>query len=258
MIKLHSTITGEGKPLLILHGFLGMSDNWKTVGGKLGDSGYQVHLLDLRNHGRSPHVEEMNYEVMAKDIKDYCKLHKLQDVILIGHSMGGKVAMQTACEYSALVSKLIVVDISPKYYPPHHQAILEGLEKLEEEELNSRSEAEELLSEYIKDEGTRLFLLKNLFWKTKDKLSLRLNLEVLKANVEEVGAPLSAGLTYQGPTLFIAGGKSEYIKDTDEPLIKLHFPEAEITEIPDAGHWVHAEKMKDFYEEVIRFLEMEA
>lgn len=255
MIELHSAIVGEGKPLLVLHGFLGMGDNWKTIGNKLAGAGYEVHLLDQRNHGRSPHTEEMNYEVMAKDVVDYCNTHDLKEVILMGHSMGGKVAMYTSAENPDLVEKLIVVDISPRYYPPHHQEILEGLEMLEQKELNSRTEAEKLLSEYIEDEGTKLFLLKNLHRETKDRLSLRLNLDTLKNKVEEIGAPLPSGFRYEGPAFFIAGGRSGYITSKDENLILHHFPQAEIREIPGAGHWVHAEKMKEFYELLMDFLE---
>lgn len=254
MIELNSTVLGEGKPLIILHGFLGMSDNWKSLGSKFAEAGYEVHLLDQRNHGRSPHTKEMNYELMAKDVADYCKTKDLRDVILLGHSMGGKTAMWVAVDYPDLVEKLIVVDISPKYYPPHHQQILEGLAALNEKSLNSRSEAEEFLSKFIKEKAVRLFLLKNLYWETKEKLALRLNLEVLKEEVEEVGRALPEHKKFEKHTLFIKGGKSDYITREDEQLISEHFPKAEIVEIPGAGHWVHAEKMTEFYEEASGFL----
>jgi len=254
MIKLHSTILGEGQPFIILHGFLGMSDNWKTLGNKFAEAGYQVHLLDQRNHGRSPHTPEMNYEVLAKDIFDYCQTHNLKNIILLGHSMGGKAAMLAAGKYPDLIDKLIVVDISPKYYAPHHQQIMEGLTALENQNLTSRGEAEEFLSKFVGDQGTRMFLLKNLYWESKEKLSLRLNLKVLKETIEEVGAELPSGFKFMKPTLFIKGGKSNYITKEDEPLIIRHFPKAEIQIIPNAGHWVHAEKMKDFYDNVQRFI----
>lgn len=254
MIKIHSTILGEGQPFLFLHGFLGMSDNWKTLGTKFSEEGYQVHLIDQRNHGRSEHTQEMSYELMARDIYEYCEHHNLSNIILLGHSMGGKTAMQLAGDYPNLVEKLIVVDISPKYYSPHHQDILEGLTELDKKKLTSRGEAEDFLSEYIKDTGTRLFLLKNLYWKTKEHLSLRLNLEVLKDNVENIGAALPAGLRFQKETLFIKGGRSNYIKEEDEARISLHFPNSKIVVIEKAGHWVHAEKMKEFYEQVEAFL----
>ncbi|MFN4762468.1 alpha/beta fold hydrolase [Gillisia sp. Q332] len=255
MIDLHSTILGEGKPLLILHGFLGMGDNWKTLGNKFAEAGFQVHLLDLRNHGRSPHSGEMNYEVMAQDINEYCTRYSLKNIGLLGHSMGGKVAMQAAGTFPDLVEKLIIVDISPKYYAPHHKQIMEGLATLKEAKLTSRSEAEKLLESFIKDDGTRLFLLKNLYWKTKGKLALRLNLEVLNDKIEEVGKALPSKAHFEKPALFIKGEKSGYITKEDENLILHHFPNAEIVSIPGAGHWVHAEKMPEFYSEVMRFME---
>lgn len=255
MIKLHATVLGEGQPFLILHGFLGMSDNWKTLGTKFADEGFEMHLLDQRNHGRSEHTAEMSYGLMAEDIYNYCRENELENIILLGHSMGGKAAMQAAGEYPQLVEKLIVVDISPRYYPPHHQQILDGLTALENENLTSRGEAEDFLARFIKDEGTRLFLLKNLYWKTKEKLSLRLNLEVLREKVEEVGAALHAGLKFEKEVLFIKGGKSNYIQEEDKDRIALHFPNAQIKTIENAGHWVHAEKMKPFYQEVMSFLQ---
>lgn len=254
MIDIYSTIEGEGKPFLILHGFLGMSDNWKTLGSKFAEEGYEVHLLDQRNHGRSEHTEEMNYKVMAQDVVDYCNSKGLEEIILLGHSMGGKVAMMVAGEHPSLVEKLIIVDISPKYYPPHHQTILDGLTALDEETITSRGDAEDFLGKFIKDKGTRLFLLKNLYWKTKEKLSLRLNLPVLKDNVEQIGGALPSGLKFGKETLFIKGGKSNYITEEDKSLINLHFPKAEIVEIPGAGHWVHAEKAEDFYTAVMEYL----
>ncbi|UJH93035.1 alpha/beta fold hydrolase [Antarcticibacterium sp. 1MA-6-2] len=253
-MELHSTIVGEGKPLVVLHGFLGMSDNWKTIGSKFGGEGYEVHLLDQRNHGRSPHTEEMNYSVMAEDVVQYCKTRNLENIILLGHSMGGKVAMQVAGENPSLVEKLIVVDISPKYYSPHHQTILEGLTALDNETITSRGDAEDFLSDYIKDKGTRLFLLKNLYWKTKEKLALRLNLKVLKEKIEEVGKALQSGVKYDKPSLFIKGAKSDYITAEDEDLIRLHFPNAKIVTVAGAGHWVHAENMEEFYSKVMSFI----
>lgn len=254
MVELYSGVQGEGRPFVILHGFLGMGDNWKTLGNKFAEEGYEVHLLDLRNHGRSPHTDEMNYDAMAGDVLGYCKSRDLEDIILLGHSMGGKVAMHVANADPDLVEKLIIVDISPKYYAPHHHKILEGLTALQEKSFTSRGDAETFLSEFIEDEGTRLFLLKNLYRKEKNVLSLRLNLEALKENIEEVGAPLPAGFRFDKSTLFIKGERSNYITPQDKPLTDMHFPSAEIIEIPNAGHWVHAENMPDFFKAVQKFI----
>jgi len=253
-MKLHSVILGEGKPMLILHGFLGMSDNWKTLGKKFAEDGFQVHLIDQRNHGKSPHSDEFSYELMANDVIEYCKSHDLTDITLIGHSMGGKTAMLLACENGELVKKLVVVDIAPKYYAPHHQQILEGLTALDEAHLTSRGDAEDFLEKYISETGVRLFLLKNLYWKTKEKLALRINLEALKSNIEQVGRALPQEASYDGPVLFINGELSNYITKDEEPLINKHFSKATIETIAKAGHWVHAENMEAFYKAVIRFV----
>lgn len=254
-MKLHSIILGEGTPLLILHGFLGMSDNWKTLGNKIAkEKSYQVHLVDQRNHGKSPHSDEHSYELMAKDVKAYCEEHALKDVILMGHSMGGKTAMLAAANYPELIKKLIVVDIAPKYYKPHHQQILKGLTALEEAELASRQEADELLSEFISEKPVRLFLLKNLKRKAEGTYCLKVNLETLKEHIEEIGKGLPQKKSFEGPTLFIKGGNSNYIQEEDKEEIKKQFPLTEFKEIEGAGHWVHAEKMKEFYKLVVEFI----
>ncbi|MGY5849025.1 alpha/beta fold hydrolase [Salegentibacter sp. F14] len=253
-MKLHSNIIGKGSPFLFLHGFLGMGDNWKTLGGQFAKAGYQVHLVDQRNHGKSPHHDDFDYQIMADDIVAYCKQHKLSEIVLLGHSMGGKTAMMVAAQNPDLVKKLIVVDIAPKYYPPHHQQILDGLTALEEAHLGSRKEAENLLKEFISNKGIRLFLLKNLERESQDKLSLKLNLSALKTNIEKIGEALPKKHQYSGETLFIKGELSDYITSEDEATIKEQFPKAKITSIPGAGHWVHAENSESFYEAVMNFL----
>lgn len=253
-MKLHSTIIGEGTPFLILHGFLGMSDNWKTLGRQFSNTGYQVHLIDQRNHGRSPHSVEFSYLEMAKDLEEYCQEHSLEKCILLGHSMGGKTAMFTASLFPQLVDKLIVVDIAPRYYGPHHQEILKGLQAVEQAELASRSDADEVLSKFVKEEAVRLFLLKNLYWKERTRLALRLNLDVLTENVESLGQGVPSERTFSKSTLFIKGGNSDYISEEDRDTIAKQFPSSRVEVIPDAGHWVHAEKRKVFYQTVMDFL----
>lgn len=251
---LHSQILGSGKPFVILHGFLGMSDNWKTLGTRWADDGYEVHLLDQRNHGRSFHSDEFSYKVMAEDLKNYCQEHDLNEIILLGHSMGGKVAMQFAITCPEMVSKLIIADIGPKAYPSHHQDILKALSSLDFSKIKSRGEAEAILSEYIKDEGTRLFLLKNLYRKNKNELALRINLPILSKKIEEVGMALPENTVFKGDTIFLGGEKSGYIEPMDELLIKKHFPKATIKTISKAGHWLHAENPDEFYDNVMIFL----
>ena len=252
---LHSNIIGSGKPLIILHGFLGMGDNWKTLAAQFSESGFEVHLVDQRNHGRSFHSDEFNYDVMAEDLKTYCENHNLQDIILLGHSMGGKTAMLFAALYPNTVYKLLVADISPRYYPIHHDAILKGLSQLDFSQIKSRGQADKVLSTHVSDLGTRMFLLKNLYWVKKGQLGLRLNLEVLKDQVAEVGEALPIHATFNKPTLFLRGDKSEYIGETDEAIIHRHFPKSNIITIANAGHWLHAENPEDFYKAVMDFID---
>lgn len=252
--KLHSNIIGSGKPFVILHGFLGMSDNWKTLGNQFTELGFQVHLIDQRNHGRSFHDDVFNYEVLAADLKAYCHDHNLEDITLLGHSMGGKTAMLFATEYPDLVSKLIVADISPRFYPVHHDAILNGLDALDFNSIKTRGQADKMLSTYVSDAGTRMFLLKNLYWIEKGILALRININVLKNEVGEVGEALPSYATFGKDTLFLRGDRSEYIGVGDESIIKNHFPKAKIVTISNAGHWLHAENPKDFYNAVKVFI----
>lgn len=252
-MTLHSKILGEGQPFVILHGFLGMSDNWKTLGNRFSQHGFQVHLVDQRNHGRSFHSDAFNYEILAEDVKRYCEVHNLKDIILLGHSMGGKTAMHVATEYPELVSKLLVADISPRFYPVHHDAILNGLSALDFSEIKSRGAADKLLAQYVPELGTRMFLLKNLYWVEKGQLGLRMNLPVLREYVSEVGEALPMLAAYEKPTLFLRGDKSEYVMPTDNQIIMQHFPESDIVSISKAGHWLHAENPDEFYDAVIKF-----
>ncbi|GLB50644.1 alpha/beta fold hydrolase [Neptunitalea lumnitzerae] len=254
MPHLYSKIIGEGTPLIILHGFLGMSDNWKTMAGGYAEQGYQVHLVDQRNHGRSFHDETFNYEVLVEDLNAYIAEKQLKDVIILGHSMGGKTAMLFAVTYPDIVKKLIVADIGPKFYPPHHEIILNGLSSLDFDVIKNRREADDALSKYIFDWGTRQFLLKNLYWVEKEKLGFRFNLEVLRTKGAEIGEALPDFTSYEGDVLFLRGDKSEYVMPSDETLIKRHFPHSIIETVSNSGHWLHAENPKEFFEKSVAFL----
>jgi esterase len=251
---LYSKIEGSGKPLLILHGFLGMSDNWKTLGVQFASEGFEVHILDLRNHGRSFQSEEFSYELMVQDIVQYCQEHHLEKINVIGHSMGGKTAMLLAARYPELVDKLIVADIGPKYYAPHHQDILAGLNAVDFSQKPSRNEVEATLSHYIPDFGTRQFLLKNLYWLEPGQLAFRFNLSVFNKKITEIGVALPADLVFEKPTFFIRGGNSNYILDEDIAAIKEQFPNASIETIPNVGHWLHAENPALFYQLSLSYL----
>ncbi|WP_284651600.1 alpha/beta fold hydrolase [Flavobacterium terrisoli] len=251
---LHSRIEGEGQPLLIIHGFLGMSDNWKSFGSLYAAEGFQTHMIDLRNHGKSFHSDDFNYTIMANDILEYCQDHNLSNISIIGHSMGGKVAMLFATTYPEMLEKLIVADIGPKYYAPHHQDILAGLNAVDFSTKPDRATVEETLYPFIPDFGTRQFLMKNLYWIEPGQLAFRFNLPVFNAKIEVIGEALPAENHFDKPTMFIRGGNSKYILDSDVPEIQKHFPNFKLATIPNVGHWLHAENPKLFFEETIKFL----
>lgn len=250
----HSNVLGSGKPLIILHGFLGMSDNWKTLGSQYAENGFEVHLVDQRNHGKSFHSEHFNYEILAEDLRNYLNERNIPKANIIGHSMGGKTAMQFACGQPKMADNLIVADIAPKFYPPHHQYIVDAISSLDLNTIHSRKEADEALSKKLSDFGIRQFLLKNLYWIEKGQLAFRFNLEVLKNRMEEIGENLLSSDVFEGDTLFVRGDRSEYISDHDLPSIKTHFPKARLKTVENAGHWLHAENPKQFFEYTLNFL----
>ena len=251
---LHSNILGSGKPLCILHGFLGMSDNWKTLGNLYAEYGFEVHLIDQRNHGRSFWSQEFNYDLLAEDLLHYLNEKKIEKTSLIGHSMGGKTVMQFACTYPEKTEKLLVADIAPRFYPPHHQDIINALNHLDLKNITNRSDADDQLKKYLKSFGVRQFLLKNLYRTADNTFGFRMNLAVLSERMEEIGENISSSESYNGPALFLKGSKSEYVSNADTEQIKRHFPKAQIEVIDNAGHWLHAENPDQFFEKSYNFL----
>lgn len=251
---LHSKIIGEGFPVLILHGFLGMADNWKTHATKLAENGFQVHLIDQRNHGRSFHSDEFNYELMTNDLKNYIDNYNLKKVSLLGHSMGGKTVMFFAVKNPNLVDKLIVADIAPKTYFAHHNEILTALNSVDFSVHNSRKLVDSQLAKYITELNVRQFLAKSLYWVEKGQLAFRFNVKSLTKNYNQIIKGLPNKTIFEGKTLFLKGEKSSYIVKEDSFLIKAHFPNNQIKTIVNAGHWLHSENPKDFYDELIKFL----
>lgn len=253
MSLLHSTIIGTGSPLLILHGFLGMSDNWKTLGNRYAREGFEVHLIDQRNHGRSFHSEDFDYDFLSSDLLAYCSHYGLDSLKLLGHSMGGKTVMYFAGKHPEKVERAIVADIAPKYYPPHHQYILDAMWAIDVGNLKSREEADQALSRYLPELSIRLFLLKNLYWMDRETLGWRCNLTILKDRTEEIGEALPSHMVFDKPTLFLRGDRSEYIVDADWPQIRRHFPHASDGIVSNAGHWLHAENPDAFFRQSLEF-----
>ncbi len=254
MELIYSKVIGEGTPFVIVHGYLGMSDNWKTLATYFSKNGYQMHLLDMRNHGRSFHSDVFNYDVMVEDVVAYCKANQLQKIVLLGHSMGGKVVMKLACKYPEMVEKLIAVDISPRYYAPHHQDVMAALNAVDFSTQPSREEVENTIRKYISEEGVVQFLMKSVYRVTSEQLGFRFNLDAFNKDETTIGEALYEGAVYHGKTLFVRGGDSKYIQQQDEELIKKHFTDVEITTISGAGHWLHADKPQEFYDVVVDFL----
>lgn len=250
----HARVLGEGPDLIILHGYFGMGDNWKTLANKFATD-FKVHLIDQRNHGRSFHSEEFDYELLSQDVLNYMQANTIQKANFIGHSMGGKTVMTFATEHEERTNSIIVADIGPKNYPPHHHEILEALNSVDFEMQKTRSDIESQLSVLIKEPGVRQFLMKNVYRETKDKLGYRCNVSALTEHNNEVGAPLATFTSFDGPTLFLKGENSGYISDVDFPLIEAHFPNFDFTEISKAGHWLHAENPKEFLEACYSFWE---
>lgn len=252
---LQSTIIGNGRPMLVLHGVFGMSDNWITFGKTLSEY-FEVHLIDLRNHGRSFHSNDFNYELMVVDVYQYVLYHNLQYVTLLGHSMGGKVAQFFAIKYPQFMDKLIVVDIAPRAYTVHHLEIINALKSVNFCNVKSRKEAAEILSKTIKEERVRQFLLKNIYWKKPNQLAFRFNLLSIEENINNIYKEVIFTKKVEIPTLFIKGATSNYITNEDIDQIKSNFSNVQIDIINHAGHWVHAENSSDFNESVIKFLHL--
>jgi esterase len=250
---------GAGEPLVILHGLFGTLDNWQTIAKQLSDN-FTVYIVDLPNHGRSPHTKgEFDYSEMSDAVGEFLTKNWIHETRLIGHSMGGKLAMQLALSQPDLVKKLAVIDIAPKQYRGGHEAIFKTLFALNLDTLKDRKEAEQFLTEHLPEEGagTIQFLLKNLSRRTENEgggFEWKMNLDVLWANYPRILDKLEGDVPFRKSTLFVRGGASNYIKDTDFDAIFKLFPNYTIQTIDDAGHWVHAEKPKELLEVLKNFM----
>jgi len=238
--------------LIILHGLFGSSDNWFTL-SKMFSQHYSVFVVDQRNHGQSPHTDEMNYAALAEDLHDFVVEHGLSKPMIIGHSMGGKAVMNYAVNYPDEIGKFVIVDIVPKAYPVHHDHILEGLHDIPLGHLASRTEADALLSRNVPEPEVRQFLLKNLGRRPDGGFEWKINLESIDHHIEEMGQGMIYSGKQEGPCLFIRGEKSNYYEPGDEDRIRAVFPNAEIMTM-DTGHWVQAEKPEEFARIVLAYL----
>ncbi len=247
---------GTGKPFIILHGLFGISDNWVSFAKKIASLGYQVFVIDQRNHGQSPHSPNFNYLALVDDLFEFIDEHELEDAVILGHSMGGKVAMRFALENPDFLSKLIVVDISLRQYPArdYHLKVIRAMKKVDFSIIKNRQEVEAILAEDIDSPRIRQFIMKNLYRKEKNELAWRMCLDAIANNLDEMFDGIVPENPLKKPTLIVRGGKSDYVLDSDLPPLKNAFPLSSIKTIPNATHWVHAEAPELFYKYVEEFL----
>ncbi len=251
-MKLFFRELGQGHPLIILHGLFGSSDNWYSL-SKVFAENFRVYAVDQRNHGLSPHDNQHDYDVLTEDLYHFITEHQINQPIIMGHSMGGKVAMNFAIKYPAKLSRLVIVDIVPKAYPVHHDSILKGLNAIPVDQLESRGQADLILSEYEPDPAVRQFLLKNLARDDNQQFEWRINIPVLEKTIDAMGATLPSSGIFRGPTFFVFGTKSNYFEKGDEVVIEKYFPNSK-KQFLETGHWVQAEKPNEFTNSVFDFL----
>ncbi len=259
-VALNHRVMGEGEPLILLHGLFGSLDNLGVIARGLQD-GWEIHALDQRNHGKSPHTETMSYPEMADDVIAYMDAQGLETAAILGHSMGGKVGMQVALKAPERVARLIVADISPVTYQPRHDAVLEGLKAVDLSSTNSRQDADRQLARHVEEAGVRQFLLKNLIpvpaeerTEGGERYRWRLNLPVIDRCYPELSAAPEGEGPFEGPVLFIKGADSAYIQTKHREQIQSLFPAADLRVIEGTGHWLHAEKPETFVALCRRFL----
>jgi esterase len=252
-MRLHCRTQGEGQPLIILHGFLGSLDNWQVMSRRLARD-FKIYSLDLRNHGRSPHSAVMNYPAMAQDVREFIAEHGLTAASVLGHSMGGKVAMQFAAHFPDDLEKLVVVDIAPKAYASAHRTMLHAMRAANLRDCSSFGEVGHVLSGAIPDPAVRQFVMKNLTRDTHSNFQWRLGLDEITKNYDELTHRIVVDKPFAKPACFIRGERSNFVQDSDLALIRDVFPRAEFKTIPNAGHWIHIDAAGEFQAVVTNFL----
>jgi pimeloyl-ACP methyl ester carboxylesterase len=254
-MKLFFRRMGQGIPVVILHGLLGLSDNWITFSRQLATD-FEIFIPDLRNHGQSPHDSMFNFPVLVEDLHELLLDQRLNQVILIGHSLGGQTAMLFALEYPELVSKLVVVDIALREYTSNleHRMLINAMLKVDFSIAHSRSDVERQLQPTVSSLKLRQFLLKNIYWKDKDTLDWRLNLHAINDSLPMRPEEMASDKIFTKPVLLVKGGLSDYVLDADVIEMKRKFPQTSVITLENASHWVHADVPGEFYDRVHEFL----
>lgn len=253
-MQLHYKKIGDnGSSLLILHGLLGSLDNWHSIAKQLSDK-HQVYIIDQRNHGSSPHDDAIDYEILAQDIVDFCAQHQINKTNVLGHSMGGKVAMLLALLHPQLIDKLIVADIAPTYYDGGHETILFAMAEAPLKSAQKREEVELFLQPRIQEFSVRQFILKNLTRDVEGKFIWKCNFEALIKNYRKLMDFPIIPASFLGETYFLKGEKSNYINQDNWDACDSYFPNNKMYEIKNAGHWLHADNPTQFVEKVSEIL----
>jgi esterase len=253
-ISLNHKIIGQGDPIVILHGLFGTLDNWATFGKRFEDKGYMSFLLDQRDHGRSPHTDQFDYQHLADDLYHFLEDNWIHETVLIGHSMGGKTGLKFVADHGHMISKFVCIDIGIKQYVHGHQDVFDALHAVDIDRVESRDEVQSVLMEHLHDLGTVLFLMKNLSRRKEGGFEWKMNLPLLYKDYDNILAAIDFDTPCEVETLFIRGANSRYIIDDDIPAIKASLPNSTIITIPDAGHWVHVDKPIELFDQIIAFI----
>ncbi len=251
-VQLNTKKLGNGKPIFILHGLFGSLDNWQTIANELLKH-FTIYLIDLRNHGKSPHTHDMTYKLMSEDIQKLMLDEKLEKINIIGHSMGGKVCYQLLNDISNQIEKAMIIDIAPKRYKGGHDEVFKAMFSLDLDRLTKRSDAEFIISQYIPEKSVQQFILKNLDRQSDHCFEWKFNLETLYNEYDKICEEIIFDKVCNAPTRIISGSLSQYVTQAEIDKMKTHFSNLSWHIVEDSGHWVHAEKPKEMLDEITSF-----
>ncbi|MFZ1751172.1 MAG: alpha/beta fold hydrolase [Saprospiraceae bacterium] len=253
-VPLNYKIMGQGHPVIILHGLFGMMDNWMNMAKRLESAGWMPILIDQRDHGRSPHTDDFSYPLLAADLYQFMEDNWIHDAVLIGHSMGGKTGLQLVSEHESFISKLIVIDMGIKPYQHGHQEVFDAFFAVDLDHISSRSEVEDIMMQQLNDLGTVQFLMKNLTRLQSGGYAWKANISLLYEKYENILKKIDFMYPSDTETLFIKGANSPYILSSDFDNIQQVLPNARLSTIQNAGHWIHVDQPDELFSQIIDFI----